>query len=103
MGLLSDFFSFLTDLPDDSYIVDSERWFDNVYKKFKRLRFAEGRLEIRDGKLYRKFSVLFYDGTSLIITDDRDEGGELRSAYLNTDQKKQLLRDGYITIKEYEQ
>lgn len=102
MGLLSDLFAFLTDITDDGYFAISEHWFDNVWKKMYRPNFAEGCLEVRDGKLYKKFLVSFRDGTSLVIKDKNDDGRELRYVTLNSEQKKQLLRDGYITIKEYE-
>ena len=102
MGLFSDLFSFLTDITDDSYIVSSERWFDNVYKRINHVESSEGRLEVRSGNLYRKLYVTFRDGSSLVITDEKDNGRELRYVNLNSEQKKQLLRDGYVTIREYD-
>lgn len=102
MGLLSDLFAFLTDIADDGYLAVSEHWFDNVWKKMYRPNCAESRLEVRDGKLYKKFLVSFRDGTSLVITDENDDGRELRYVNLNSEQKKQLLRDGCVTIREYD-
>lgn len=102
MGLLSDLFSFLIDITDDGYSAVSERWFDNVWEKMYRPNCAEGCLEVRDGKLYKKFRVSFRDGTCLVITDENDDGRELRYVNLNSEQKKQLLRDGYVTIREYD-
>lgn len=102
MGLLSDLFSFLTDISGDSYSYSCERWFDSIWDKMNRPCSAEGCLEVKEGKLYKKFYVTFRDRTSLVISDENDDGRELRYVNLNSEQKKQLLRDGYITIKEYE-
>ena len=63
---------------------------------------AESLIDIKDGKLYKKFLVSFCDGTSIVITDENDDGRELRYVNLNSEQKKQLLRDRSVTIKEYE-
>lgn len=102
MGLISDLFSFLTEISDDSYLYSCERWFDNLWKKMYRPYTAEGVLEIRDGKFYKKLYVTFRDDTRIVITDDNDEGKKLHYVNLNLEQKKQLLRDGFLTIKEYE-
>lgn len=102
MGLLSDLFSFLAEVSDDSYLYSCERWFDNLWKKMYRPYTAEGVLEIRDGKFYKKLYVTFRDDTRIVITDDNDEGKKLHYVNLNSEQKKQLLRDGFLTIKKYE-
>lgn len=101
MGFISDLFSFLTEIFDDSYLFNSERWFDSIWKKLSRPYTAKGVLEIKDRKLYKKFYVTFRDDTLIVITDENDEGKDLRYVTLNSGQKKQLLCDGYITIKEY--
>ena len=103
MGLLSDLFSLLTETTDNSYVYNSERWFDNLWKKMYRPYTAEGVLVLKEGRLFKKFYVTFHDDTSIVIVDDNDEGQKLRHITLSTDHKKQLLRDGYITIKEYGQ
>lgn len=61
MGLLSDIFDFLTEQTSDNYITNSERWFDSVWKRLSRVDCAEGILEIRKGKLFRRMSVTFRD------------------------------------------
>lgn len=102
MGFISDLISFLTEISDDSYLFTCECWFDDIWKKLSRPYTAKGMLVIIDGKLYKKFYVTFRDDTLIIITDENDEGKKLRYVTLNSEQKKQLLRNGYINIKEYE-
>ena len=102
MGVISDLFSLLTEISDDSYLFSCKRWFDVIWKKLYRPYTAKGVLVIKNGKLYKKFYVTFRDNTLIVITDENDEGKKLRYVTLNSEQKKQLLCDGYITIKEYE-
>lgn len=102
MGFISDLISFLTEISDDSYLTNCEHWFDGIWKKLSRPYTAKGILVIKDGKFYKKFCVTFRDGTLIVITEENDEGKDLRYITLNSEQKKQLLHDGYITIKEYE-
>lgn len=102
MGLLSDIFDFLTDQTSDNYIANSERWFDSVWKHLNRTDCAEGILEVREGKLFKKLSVTFRDYTKISIIDNEDEGCSLRSVNLDSNQKRQLIREGRIVLKEYE-
>lgn len=102
MGLLSDLFDLLTEQTSDGYISKSERWFDSVWKHLSRTDCAEGILEVREGKLFRRLSVTFRDYTKISIIDNDDEGCCLRSVNLDSNQKRQLIRDGRIVLKEYE-
>lgn len=102
MGLLSDIFDFLIEQTSDNYISKSERWFDSVWKHLNRTDSAEGILEVRDGNLFRRLSVTFRDGTKISIIDVEDEGCSLRSVNLDSNQRRQLIRDGRIVLKEYE-
>ena len=47
-------------------------------------------------------SVTFRDYTKISIIDNEDEGCSLRSVNLDSSQKRQLIRDGRIVLKEYE-
>ena len=102
MGLLSDIFDFLIEQTSDNYISNSERWFDSVWKHLNRTDSAEGILEVRDGNLFRRLSVTFRDGTKFSIIDVEDDGCSLRSVNLDSIQRRQLIRDGRIVLKEYE-
>lgn len=102
MGLLSDIFDFLTEQTSGSYIANSERLFDSIWKHLSHTECAEGILEIREGKLFRRMSVTFRDYTKISIIDNEDEGCSLRSVNLDSSQKRQLIRDGRIVLKEYE-
>lgn len=102
MGLLSDIFDFLTEQTSDNYIANSESWFDSVWKHLIRTDSAEGILEVRNGKLFRKMSVTFRGYTKISIVDVEDEGCNLRSVNLDSKQKRQLIREGRIVLKEYE-
>lgn len=101
MGLLSDLFSLLVENTDNSYVYSNECWFDNLWKKMYRPYTAKGVLELKEGRLFKKFYVLFPDDTGIVIVDDNDEGQKLRHITLSTEHKRQLLRDGFITIKKY--
>lgn len=102
MGLLSSIFDFLAEQSADNYMICSERWFDYLRKHFDYSDCAEGVLEVRNGKLFKKFVVRFRNNTKVIIMDDEDEGCSLSSINLNSIQKKQILKYGYFILKEYE-
>lgn len=102
MGIIYSLFSFLSEASDDSYLLGCERWFDGVWKNLYRPNYAKGCLEIKEGRLYKKLLVSLRDNTRIVITDDNDEGRKLRYVSLNSEQKRQLLHNGFLTIKEYE-
>lgn len=101
MGFLSEIISIISGFIDDSYYSSSERWFDNIWRKLNRPYMAEGILELRDGKLYKKFLVTFHDGSNIVVVEDNDEGYKLRHVRLSSDHKRQILQEGYLTIKQY--
>lgn len=101
MGLLSFLFDILDDSTSNRYIETSKSWFDCVWNSQRYPNEGKGVLIIQEGKLYKRLYVEFNDELSCTISDDNDKGCELQYVKLTSEQKNEILRNGYITIKRY--
>lgn len=101
MGLFDFLFDLLDDSASNSYIETSKAWFDHVWNSLRYPNKGKGILIIQDGKLYKRLYVEYDNELSYTISDDSDEGCELRYVRLAQEQKEEILRNGYILIKRY--
>ena len=102
MGFLSSLLGLLEDFSVyDDYIVTSKAWFDKTWNRMRLPDVGKGMLIIQNGKLYRKLKVKYSNESSYIISDEYDEGCELKYVNLTKDQKDEILRNGYVVLKRY--
>lgn len=101
MGFLGFLFDLLDDSTSNSYIEASKSWFDRTWNSLRFPDSGKGILIIQDGKLYKRLYVEYDNELSYTISDDRDEGCELRYVNLAQEQKEEILRSGYLIIKRY--
>lgn len=101
MGLLDIIFETLGEASNTAYLNRSERWFDRSWNNLQNPYRGTGILEIKDGMLFKRLIVRFIDGFEITIIDEDDDGCSLDSVYLNSSQKKEILRKGYFVLKKY--
>lgn len=101
MGFLNFLFDLLDDSVSNGYIETSKTWFDRTWNSLRYPNKGKGILIIQDGKLDKRLYVEYNNELSYTISDDRDEGCELRYVKLTQEEKDEMLRNGYLIIKQY--
>ena len=102
MGILSDFFGFLTFLTDDNaYIDNAKDWGDSVWRIMPDKEKGTLSLYHLNNRLYKKIKISFNNKNIGIFTDEEDDGWYNFEDKLSRAQKNQLREQGYICIKKY--
>lgn len=101
MSIIRNILEIISNLSDLGYIGESELWFDSVWKKVRNPYCGDGTLVEKNGRLYRRFKVIFDDETIGIFVDCKDKGTYVEDAFLSSSQKHDLKKEGMVVIKHY--